>query len=120
MKTTQREALLLLHKRYKNAPPTPPPPHKVVISCPLPGEVRHLMWWPTKYFADHVDIFHLYAEMDTDEHVEMQLKFHNSQNPSVFVTTPIVNWTGLNLTAGNHAVIAQTLWVLNKQWHSFA
>jgi len=93
---------------------------KAVLFCSLPGPVGHLKWWLTKYFADHVDIFHMYAEMGNDECTEMRLKFQDSQNPSEFVTTPKVGRTGLNLTAANHAVISQKFWVLNEQQQAFA
>jgi hypothetical protein len=79
-----------------------------------------LKWWLTKFFADHLDIFYMYAEMGNDERTEMQLKFQDSPNPSVFVTTPKVGGTGLNLTAANHAVITQKFWVLNEQRQAFA
>jgi len=111
---------LLPEERNKNALPSAPPPHKAVLFCPFPGQVCHLKWWLTKFFADNVDIFHMYAEMGNDECTEMQLKFQDSQNPSVFITTPKVGGTGLNLTAANHAVITQKFWVLNKQWPAFA
>jgi len=62
----------------------------------------------------------MYAEMGNDERTEMQLKFKDSRNPSVFITTPKVGGTGLNLTAGNHAVITQKFWVLNEQRQAFA
>jgi len=62
----------------------------------------------------------MYAEMGNDERTEMQLRFQDSRNPSVFVTTPNVGGTGLNLTAANHAVITQKFWVLNEQWQAFA
>jgi len=65
-------------------------------------------------------MFQMYAEMGNDEFTEMQLKFLDSQNPSVFITTPQVGGTGINLTAANHAVITQIFWVLNEQWHAFA
>jgi len=61
----------------------------------------------------------MYIEMGNDERTEMQLKFHDSANPSVFVTTPKVGGTGLNLTAANHAVRSQQIWVLNEQWQAF-
>jgi len=67
-----------------------------------------------KYLADHVDIFHMYAEMDNDERSEMQIRFQDSCNPSVFITTPKVGGTGLNLVAANHAVMTQKFWVLNE------
>jgi len=114
-----REALLP-QERNENAPPSAPPPQKAVLFCPLPGQVRHLKWWLTKFFVDNVDIFHMYAEMGNDERTEMQLKFQDSRNPSVFITTPKVGGTGLNLTAANHAVITQTFWVLHEQRQAFA
>jgi hypothetical protein len=79
-----------------------------------------LKWWLSKCFADHLDIFYMYAEMGNDELTEMLLKFQDSPNPSVFVTTPKVGGTGLNLTAANHAVITQKFWVLNEQREAFA
>jgi hypothetical protein len=98
----------------------PPPPQKAMLLCPLPGEVRHLKWWLTKFFADNMDIFYMCAEMGNDESTEMELKFQDSPNPSVFVTTPKVGRTGLNLTAANHVVITQKFWVLNQQRQAFA
>jgi SNF2 family DNA or RNA helicase len=62
----------------------------------------------------------MYVEMGNDACTEMQLKFQDSRNPSVFITTPTVGGTGLNLTAANHAVITQKFWVLNAQWQAFA
>jgi len=61
----------------------------------------------------------MYAEMGNDECKEMQLKFQDSPNPSVFVITPKVGGTGLDLTAVNHAVIPQKFWVLNEQRQAF-
>jgi len=72
------EALLLEQKRNENALPSAPRPQKAVLFCPLPGQVRHLKWWLTKYFVDNVDIFHMYAEMGNDVRTEMQLKFQDS------------------------------------------
>jgi len=97
-----REVLLPENDRYENALPGAPPPQKAVLFCPLPGQVRHLKWWLTTFFVDNVDIFHMYAEMGNDERTEMQLKFQDSRNPSVFITTPKVGGTDLNLTAANH------------------
>jgi hypothetical protein len=57
--------------------------------------------------------------MSNEEDTEMQLKFQDSRNPSVFVTTPKVGGTRLNLTAANHAVITQKFWVLNGQRQGF-
>jgi len=117
---TSNEALLHEPESNKCALPSAPPPQKVVLFCPPPGQVRHLKWWLTKCFADHLDIFYMYAEMGNDEHTEMQLKFQDSPNPSVLVTTPKVGGTGLNLPAANHAVITQKFWVLNEQRQAFA
>jgi hypothetical protein len=62
----------------------------------------------------------MYAEMGNDERTEMQLKFQDSPNPSVFVTAPKEGGTGLNFTVANHAVITQKFWVLNEQCQAFA
>jgi len=112
--------LLQKQERPENSLPSAPLPQRALIFCPLPGQVCHLKWWLTKYFADHVDILHMYAEMCNDEQAEMHLKFQDSHNPSVFVTTPNVGRISLNLTAANHAVITQMFWVLNEQWQAFA
>jgi len=122
-------ALFLEPESNESALPCAPPPQKVVLFCPLPGQVCHLKWWLTKLFADHVDTFYMYAEMGNDECTEMQLKFQDSPNPSVFVTspnpsvfvtTPKVGGPGRNLTAANHAVITQKFWVSNEQRQAFA
>jgi hypothetical protein len=98
----------------------PLPPQKAVLFCPLPGEVRHLKWWLTKCFADSFNIFYMLTEMGNDERTEMQLKFQDLPNLSVFVTTPKLGGTGLNLTTANHGVRGQKLWVLNDQGQAFA
>jgi hypothetical protein len=100
--------------------PPVPPPQMAVQFCLLPGKVCQLWWWLTKFFADHLDIVYMYAEMGNDEHTQMQLKFQDSPNPSVFITTLKVGGTGLNLTAANHAVMSQKFWVLNGQCLGFA
>jgi len=115
-----REALLPKQDRPDDALPSATPTQKAVPFCPLPGQVRHLKWWLKKYFADHVDIFHMYADMGNDECTEMQLKLQDSHNPCVFVMTPKVGGTCLNLTAAHHAVITQMFWVLNKHRQAFA
>jgi SNF2 family DNA or RNA helicase len=79
-----------------------------------------LKWWLKKIFADKLNIFYMCAEMGNDEYTEMQLKFQDLPNPSVFVTTPIVGGTGLNITAANDAVIPQKFCVLNEQRQAFA
>jgi hypothetical protein len=107
------EALLHEPESNKSALPPTPPPQMAVLLCPLPTEVHHLKWWLTKFFADHLDNIQMYAEMGNDERTEMQLKFQDLPNPSVFITAPKVGGTGLNLTAANHAVITQKSWVLN-------
>jgi SNF2 family DNA or RNA helicase len=110
---------LLPEERNENASPSAPPPQKAVLFSRFPGQVRHLKWLLTKFFTDNVDIFHMYAEMGNDERTEMQLKSQDSRNPSVFITTPKLGGTGLNLTAANHAVITQKFWLLNEQWQAF-
>jgi hypothetical protein len=71
-------------------------------------------------FAVHLDIIYMYAEVGHNERTEMQLKFQDLPNPSVFITTLKVGGMGLNLTAANHAVITLNFWVLNKQHQAFA
>jgi len=95
------------------------PPQKAVVFCPLAGQVRHLKWWLAKIFGHHLDIIYMYAEMGNDERTEMQLKFQDLPDSSLFVTTPKVGGTGLNLTATNHPVITQKFWVLNEQHEAF-
>ena len=113
---------VLLHKLEGNdsALHCAPPPQMVMLFCPLPGHVRLLKWWLTMLFADHLNNFYMYAEMGNDECTEMQLKFQDSPNPSVFLTTPKVGGTGLNSTAANHAITTQKIWVLNEQRQAFA
>jgi len=111
---------LLSEERNENALPSAPPQQKAVLFCPLPVPVSYLKWWLTKIFAGNIDIFHMYAEMGNHEHAEMQLTFQDSRNPSVFITTPKADRTGLNLTAANHAVITLKLWVVHKQRQAFA
>jgi hypothetical protein len=113
----------LLHEPeslYTTLPHAPPPPQKAVLFCPLPGQVRHLRWWLTQFFAKNLYTFYMFAEMGNDGRTDIQLKFEDSPNPSVFVTTPKVGGTGLNLTAANHAVISQKVCVLNEQLQAFA
>ena len=114
------EALLSEPERCKSTLPCSPPPHKAVRLCPLPGQVRNLKWWLAKFFADHLDILYLYAEMGNKECIEMQHFFHDSPNPSAFITTPKVGGMGQTLTAANHAVITEKFWVLNEQCQAFA
>jgi hypothetical protein len=113
------EALVHEPETNKSALPPAPPPQKAVLIWPLSSQVHHLKWWLTNFFADHVDIFYMYGEMGNDIRTEMQLKFQHSPNPSVFVTIPKVEMTGLTLTAANHAVITKKLWVLNEQRQAF-
>jgi hypothetical protein len=44
-----------------------------------------------------------------------RLKFQDSQNPFVFITTPKEGGPGVNLTAATHAVITEKLCVLTDQ-----
>jgi hypothetical protein len=112
----------LLHKpanRYSTLPHAPPL-QKTLQICPLPGQGCYLTWWLTNILADNLDIFNMYSEMGNDERTDMQLTFQHSSNPSVFVTTPTVGGTGVNLTAEKHVVIAQKFRVLNDHWQAFA
>ena len=111
---------LLPEERNGNEPPSAPPPQEAAQFCPHSGQVRHLKRWLTKFFADQVDIFHIYAKMGNHERTPMQLKFQDSPNPTEFITAPKVGGTGLNLTAANHAVITQKFWVLHEQQHTIA
>ena len=110
--------MLLPEERNEHAPPSAPPPQKAVLFCPLRGQVRHFKWWRTKFLADHVDIFHVYAKMGNDERPEMQLKFQDSRNPSVFKTIPKVGEIGQNRTDANCAVITKKFGRLNEQWQA--
>jgi len=98
----------------------PSPPKQMVIFCPLPGQVRHLKWWLTNLFADNLDIFYPFPEVGNKEYTEMQLKFQDLPNPTVFVTTVTLGGTGLNLTTANHAVITRKFWVLNALLQAIA
>jgi len=103
-----------------NAQRSAPPSTKAVLFCTLPDQIRHLKWWRVKCFGDNVDVFHMHAEMGNNERTQMQLKFQDSPNPSVFITTPKVGGTDLNLTAANHIVITQNFCILNEQLQAFA
>jgi hypothetical protein len=107
--------MLLPDERNENAPPGAPSPHKAVVCCHLPGQVRHLKWWLMKFIVDQVDIFHLYAKRRNDKRTEIQLKIQYSRNPSVFITTPKVGVTGLNPKAANHAEIPQKFLLVNEK-----
>jgi len=111
---------LLPEERIENALPNAPAPQQTVLFCPLPGQVRHLKWWLMKCFTDNVGIFDIYAEMSHDECTDMQLKFQDSRNPSVFITTSKVGGTGPNITAANHVILTQKFWVLNELRQAFA
>lgn len=106
---TSREALLSKQQRNDNAFPCTPPSQEVDLFCPLRGPVCHLKWWLTKYLADHVNIFDMYAEMGIDECTEIEHNFHDSQNPSVHVTSPKVCRIHLNFTTTNHTVSTRRL-----------
>jgi hypothetical protein len=102
-----REALHLEYARHENELPCAPTPQKAVLFCPPQDQLHHVEWWVMKCFTDNVHRFHMYAEMGNDDHTEMQLKYQALRNPSVFITTPIVGWTGQNHTAAIHAVVTQ-------------
>jgi SNF2 family DNA or RNA helicase len=52
--------------------------------------------------------------MGNDGRTEMYLNLYDLPYSSMFVTTPKVGGTGLNLTAANRAVMTQKFWVLNE------
>jgi len=114
------EVVLLEPGSDKSSLPRAPPPQNAALFCPLPAQVCQLKWRLTKFLADDLDIFYMLVEMGNVERTEMLLKFQDSPNPSVFVTTPKVGGTGLNLTAVNNAVMTQKFWVLIERWHAFA
>jgi len=66
-------------------------------------------------FTNYFDIFSVYAEIGNDDCAEMQLKFQDSPNPSLFISTPNVGGSHLILTVPNHAVITHMLWKLDEQ-----
>jgi hypothetical protein len=114
---------VLLHESeslQSTLPRAPPPPQKAMLFCPLPGQVHHLKWWLTRFIGYHLDVFYMYAEMGNNERTKMQLKFQDSPNPSVFVTTHNVSGISLNLTAATQAVITQKFRILNEQRQAFA
>jgi len=113
-----REAVLPGTECKEQALPNGRSPLQAVQFCPLPGQVRHVKWWLTKYFADHADVFHLWAEMGNDECTGVKLKFQDSQNHSVYIPTPKVGRTVLEISAVNHAAITQMFGVLNEQWQA--
>jgi len=88
------------------------------LSSAWPGSSFVLVGY--KVFADRLDVLHMCVEMGNNEHTEIPLKFQDSLNPSVFVTTPKVGGTGLNLKAANQVVITLKFWVLNEQRQPFA
>jgi hypothetical protein len=116
----QQEELLLKPDKNYNALPIEPPSQMVARFYPLHVKVYHLMWWLSKYFVNHVDIFLMYAEMGKNECTEIQITFQNVQNPMLLVTIPEVRGTGVNLTATKNAVITHMFWKWNEQHESFA
>ena len=76
------EAILPGPEKNKSSLPCAPPPHNALLFCPLPRQACHWKLWLTMLFADHLDVFYMYAEIGNDERTEMQLKFQDSPNPS--------------------------------------
>jgi len=99
------EVLLPEQERHGNVLSSTHPPQKSVLFCSLRGQVRHLNWWLIKYFADHVGIFQIDAAMGNDGRTVRELILQDSQNHSIYITTPKMGGTGLNLTAANHVEI---------------
>jgi hypothetical protein len=113
---------VLLHEPDSNtsALPCTHHPQMATLYCAQPPEFRHCEMWVRKLFADRLDIFYMYAEMDNNECAEMRLKFPHLPNPSVFATTPKVDVMGLKLTAANHAAITQKFRRSTEQYWVFA
>jgi hypothetical protein len=65
--------MLRAEERNEVALPCVPPLQKAVQLFLLPGKERHLKWWLMKFFADQVDIVHMYSKMGNDACSEMQL-----------------------------------------------
>jgi len=113
------EALLHEPESKKCSLSCVPPPQKAVLFCPLPDQVRDLKWWLTKFLR----IIRIFSTcMRKWATMSAQKCCSNSKIPQipVFITTPKVGGTGLNLTAANHAVITEKFWVLNEQRQAFA
>ena len=53
-------------ERNKCTLPSAPPAQQAVLSCPLPGRIRHFKWWLRKWFPGLLGIFSMYAEMGSD------------------------------------------------------
>jgi hypothetical protein len=100
--------------------PSASPAQKVVQFFPLAGPVSHMTSWLTTFFVDHLDIIYMSVEMGNDESTEMQLILQDLPNPVVFVTTPKVGRTGLNLRAAKDAVLSQKFCVLNERRQAFS
>jgi len=61
------EVLLYEPESSNTVLPRTAPSHVAVLFCTLPGQVRHLLWWLTKFSADHLDIFYMYGEMGNND-----------------------------------------------------
>lgn len=92
------EVLIHQPQRYDNALLSAPLPQIAVLYSLHPEQVPHLKWWLTYYFANDGDIVQMYAAISNNECQEMQPKFIDSPNPSIFVTTPTVSGIFLTLT----------------------
>jgi len=62
----------------------------------------------------------MYHKVVNNECSVMQLTFQVSPNASVFITTPKVGRTGINLAMSIHALMTLGFWVLNEQSKVFA
>lgn len=71
---TSSEVILSKPETYEHCVLGAPPSQQALLFFPFSGQLWHLKWWLLKYFAEPVDIFHIYTEMGNDEHTEMQLK----------------------------------------------
>jgi len=109
-KTTHQEQRTFQKRERKCTTSSPPPTKGSTILYSFLA--KFVIWSGGKhsFFGDNVDIFHIYTKWAMMNHTEMQLKFQDSWNPSVFITAPKVGGTGLNLQLQNHAAMTETFW----------
>jgi hypothetical protein len=62
----------------------------------------------------------MYAEMGNNGPTEMQLKFQDSGNHFVSISTPTVGAISQGCTTANHGVTTKKCWGLNEQREVFA
>lgn len=96
--------------------------NKAVIFAPLPEQVLLVKWWMTTYYSDRFEVY--YCHQDSIDGIAAHraismMKFHNDENPAVFILTP-ESAEGLAISAANYVVLLQKLWSTNEQRHALA